>query len=193
MLNSNTTVLNFLKTRRSRPAKTLTLPVPSKDEVQDLLEIASRSPDHGALVPWRFIVIEGREVMDRLGVLAQERGEALGIEAEKIAKGRSQFDNGNLAVVIVEVRKPSPKFPAIEQTYAVGGVCLAFLNAALASGWGANWLSSWASHDREFCVRGLNLAENETIAGIIHIGTETTTPPERSRPDVASITSWVTE
>lgn len=191
MLTRNTTVLDFFKTRRSRPAKTLSLPVPTESEIKDILEMASRSPDHGALVPWRFIVIEGRDVMDRLATLAQERGEALGMDSERIAKGRGQFDKGNLAVVVVEVRKPSPKFPAIEQTYAVGGVCLALVNAALASGWGANWLTSWASHDREFCARGLNLAESETIAGIIHIGTETTTPPERSRPDVESITSWM--
>lgn len=66
------------------------------------------------------------------------------------------------------------------------------LNAALASGWGANWLSGWASHDPVFVQTHLGLADHETVAGLIHIGTETNTPPERPRPDVDAITTWVT-
>ena len=128
--------------------------------------------------------------MDRLAALARTRGAALGYDAEKTDKGAAQFVTGELAVVVIEVQKPSEKVPAIEQTYAVGGVCLALLNAALASGWGANWLSGWPSHDRAFVQDGFGLSDAERIAGIIHIGTEKTTPPERPRPDVAAITKW---
>ena len=91
---------------------------------------------------------------------------------------------------MVEVQKPSPKIPPLEQTYAVGGVCLSLVNAALASGWGANWLSGWVSHDRAFMTEAFDLAEHERIAGIIHIGTETSAPPERGRPDITAITTW---
>lgn len=190
MPDPNPAALEFLLTRRSRPAKTLRPPAPNRDELAQILKAGSRSPDHGKLEPWRFIVIEGA-AMDRLADLAEARGKALGKSEEDTIKGRNQFDQGNLAVVVVEVQKPSPKIPAIEQTYAAGGVCLALLNAALASGWGANWLSGWASHDRDFCVEGFGLAENERIAGIIHIGTESSAPPERDRPDVDAITQWV--
>jgi nitroreductase len=65
------------------------------------------------------------------------------------------------------------------------------LNAALAAGWGANWLSGWASHDPIFCREAFDLAENERIAGLIHIATEGSVPPERPRPDLAAITTWV--
>lgn len=129
--------------------------------------------------------------MSRLADLAEVRGAALDKSAEDIAKARTQFDMGHLAVVVVEVQKPSEKVPALEQTYAVGGVCLALLNAALASGWGANWLSGWPSHDRGFCEHGLGLTAQERVAGIIHIGTETSAPPERPRPDLDGITSWI--
>jgi nitroreductase len=81
--------------------------------------------------------------------------------------------------------------PQIEQTYSAGAVCLALVNGALAAGWGANWLSGWASHDRDFVQTGLGLAAHETVAGIIHLGTQTSTPPERPRPDVDVITTWV--
>ncbi|MEP5154140.1 nitroreductase family protein, partial [Planktotalea sp.] len=147
------------------------------------------TPDHGKLEPWRFIVIEGA-AMDRLAELAKKRGEALGYDDEKQTKGAAQFATGNLAIVVVEVQKPSEKVPALEQTYAVGGVCLALLNAALASGWGANWLSGWPSHDREFIETGFGLEQHERVAGIIHIGTEKMAPPERPRPDLDAITTW---
>ena len=124
---------------------------------------------------------------------AQRRGEAMGLDSDQIDKGRCQFDQGHLAVAVVEVQKPSEKIPALEQTYSAGCVCLALLNAALASGWGANWLSGWPSHDRGFMQDALGLADHDRIAGFVHIGTETSTPPERPRPDLDSITSWVCE
>ena len=89
------------------------------------------------------------------------------------------------------MHKTSDKIPALEQTYSAGAVCLALLNAALAAGWGANWLSGWPSHDRGFMVEGLALQDHERIAGLIHIGTETAAPPERPRPDLESITTWL--
>lgn len=192
MPDLNTQALDFLQTRRSRPAKTLGLPVPDRDALMPLLTAAARTPDHGKLEPWRFIVIQG-PAMARLADVAQHRGEALALDAEAITKGRSQFDQGNLAVVVVEVQKPSPKIPALEQTYSAGAVCLALLNAALASGWGANWLSGWPSHDRGFMTDAVGLEGHERIAGIIHIGTETAKPPERPRPDIQGMTTWLSD
>ncbi|MEP2641321.1 nitroreductase [Roseobacter sp.] len=190
MPTPNPAAFDFLSTRRSRPAKTLSTPVPTADQLRPLLTAAARTPDHGKLEPWRFIVIE-KPAMPRLADHAQARGEALGLDAEHIAKGRGQFDQGHLAVAVIEVQKPSPKIPALEQTYAAGCVCLALLNAALAAGWGANWLSGWPSHDRNFMQDALGLADHERIAGFIHIGTETSAPPDRPRPDLDSITTWL--
>lgn len=188
----NSEALNFLQTRRSRPAKTLTLPVPDRDALQPLLIAAARTPDHGKLEPWRFIVIE-KPAMSRLADIAESRGTALGLEPEQVAKGRGQFDQGNLAVVVIEVQKPSAKVPVLEQTYSAGAVCLALVNAALAAGWGANWLSGWPSHDRGFMSEAFDLADLERIAGLIHIGTETSVPPDRPRPDIDQITTWMSK
>ena len=192
MPDPNPDALKFLQSRRSRPAKTLGLPVPSRDELIPLLTIAARTPDHGKLEPWRFIVIEPKD-MASLADMAEACGTTLDLDAEQITKGRSQFDQGHLAVVVVEVQKSAAKVPAIEQTYSAGAVCLSLLNAALASGWGANWLSGWPSHDRSFVQDAFGLAQHERVAGIIHIGTETSHPPERPRPDIESITSWVSQ
>ena len=188
----NQAVLDFLLSRRSRPAKTLTTPVPSREELGPILQAAARSPDHGKLEPWRFIVLE-RAALKRLAELVEARGKSLGRDEANVSKARVQYESAHLAVAVIEVQKPSEKIPPIEQTYAVGGVCLALLNAALASGWGANWLSGWPSHDRGFLEAGLGLDNDERVAGFIHIGTETSQPPERPRPDMDAITTWVSE
>lgn len=190
MPDPNPAAMEFLLSRRSRPAKTLQGPVPSRDELEPILTAAARTPDHGKLEPWRFIVVQGA-AMDRLADLARARGAELGYDEEKTTKGAAQFVTGELTVVVVEVQKPSEKVPAIEQTYSAGAVCLALLNAALASGWGANWLSGWPSHDRGFVEAGFGLAAHESVAGIVHIGTEKMAPPERPRPDLSAITSWL--
>lgn len=188
----NPAALEFLQIRRSRPAKTLIAPAPSREELMPLLTAAARSPDHGKLEPWRFVVLE-KTAMPRLAELTGECGLRLGKSPEDITKARSQFEMGHLAVAVIEVQKPSEKIPAIEQTYSAGAVCLALLNAALAAGWGANWLSGWQTHDRDFCRDALGLSENERVAGLIHIATEGVAPPERPRPDVAALTEWVVE
>ncbi len=192
MPTPNTAAMQFLLNRRSRPAKTLVAPVPTRDQLIPILTAAARSPDHGKLEPWRFIVLEGA-ALRRLGRVAGARGQSLGHDEADIIKGRQQFDDGQLAVAVIEVQKPSHKIPPIEQTYSAGAVCLALLNAALAAGWGANWLSGWPSHDRGFVETALGLDAHERVAGFIHIGTETATPPERPRPDLTQIIEWVSE
>lgn len=190
MPTPNPAALDFLLTRRSRPAKTLTTPVPDRDALRPLLEAALRSPDHGKLEPWRLVVLE-EAALRRLGQAAGARATALGLDEVQTAKGRDQFDNGHLAVAVIESPVIAAKVPTIEQTYSAGAVCLALLNAALAAGWGANWLSGWPAHDPVFLQQSLGLAPHERLAGLIHIGTETATPPERPRPNFEDKVTWV--
>ncbi len=190
MPTPNTAAIEFLRTRRSRPAKTLGLPVPDRAATEALLEMAARTPDHGKLEPWRFVVFE-RAACVRLADAVVAHGNQIGMDDDKIQKMSAQFGMAYLVVAVVSSVKPSEKVPQIEQTLSAGAVCLSLLNAALASGWGANWLSGWASHDPEFITQYLGLRPGETVAGLIHLGTEQTTPPERPRPDLSAITTWV--
>lgn len=192
MPKPNPAAMEFLLSRRSRPAKTLTFPVPTKQDLQPILTAAARTPDHGKLEPWRFIVLTDA-ALPRLADLTDQRGLALGIDPEKRAKATAQFATAGLVVAVVSAPKPSEKIPHLEQVYCAGAVCLALVNAALASGWGANWLTGWMAFDPEFLTTGLGLEAGETVAGFIHIGTETSAPPERPRPDLMAITTWVAE
>ncbi|PKP83838.1 MAG: nitroreductase [Alphaproteobacteria bacterium HGW-Alphaproteobacteria-2] len=157
-----------------------------------ILTAAARSPDHGKLEPWRFVVLE-RGALLRLAALIESRGLVLGKTPEEVAKMRAQFADAHLAVTVVFSPKPSEKIPEVEQLLSAGAVCLALLNAALAAGWGANWLTGWAAHDRGFAEAGLGLAPHERVAGLIHIGAETAAPPDRPRPDLAALATWISE
>jgi nitroreductase len=190
MAQTDQTASDFLQSRRSVPAKMLGLPVPDRAALMPLLVAALRVPDHGKLEPWRLLVLE-RGAMTRLADLAVARAAVLGLDAERTAKGAAQFETGNLAVVVISSPKPSDKIPLSEQVYSAGAVCLSLVNAALAAGWGANWLSGWPSHDPAFVGEGLGLTDGETVAGIVHIGTAQNTPPDRPRPDVAALVEWV--
>ncbi|MET4101031.1 nitroreductase [Roseovarius sp. MBR-78] len=182
--------LAFLQTRRSRPAKTLGLPVPDRAALRPLLEIALRCPDHSKLEPWRLVVLE-RAALLRLAALVEGCGARLDkIEAE-IAKQRAQFAEAHLAVAVIASPRPSDKVPAVEQADSAACVAYGLLMAALAAGWGANWLTGWAAHDAGFAQQALGIADHERIVGFVHIGAQTATPPERPRPDTDERTTWM--
>jgi len=185
-IRPNPDALKLLLTRRSRPARTLTLPVPTGAQVQTILTAASRVPDHGKLEPWRFIVLN-RAALTRLAGIARTRGTALGLPPEAVEKGVSQFADAHLAIAVVAVPRPTVKIPEREQILSAGAVCQTALLAAQALGFGANWLTGWAVEDAAFRAEALGLAAGEWVAGLIHLGTEGAVPPERPRPDLAAI------
>ena len=109
----NPAALDFLLTRRSRPAKTLTTPVPDRAALTPLLTAAARTPDHGKLEPWRFLVLS-KPALARLAGMVPARGAALGIDPDKITKAQDQFGNADLAVAVICSPKHSDKIPQIE-------------------------------------------------------------------------------
>lgn len=189
---TRTAALDFLLTRRSRPAKLLRAPVPDRAGLQELLTAASRVPDHGKLSPWRFVVLE-KPALERLSGAAADYAATTGLPEDKAAKGISQFAQSPLCVAVICSPVAHEKIPQIEQVLAVGGVCLSLVNAALASGWGASWLTGWVALDAGFATTAFDLKEGEFVAGLVHIGSYGAEVPDRPRPDVAALTTWVAQ
>ncbi len=181
----------FLSARRSHPAKLFRAPVPTRAELMAILTTATRVPDHGKLEPWRLIVVE-KPGMAKLADLAEARARETGGDAEMIGKGRGQYDQGLLAVVVISSPKPTPKIPLTEQRASAAALCMNLVNAAEASGWGACWLSGWPSHDPVFSARAFGCQGDEIVMGVVHIATP---PPEeapdRPRPDLSRIVSFL--
>lgn len=177
-------VLKFLATRRSSSAVTLEAPAPAGDELDILLRLATRVPDHGKLAPWRFIILDGEDkarFAAALDALAQSRGDHTA--AAKLAKLRIP----PLAVAVISAPRPGP-IPEWEQVLSAGAVCTTLLYATLAMGYGANWITDWYAYDAA-AWKLLGLADNERVTGFVHLGTSADAPLERVRPDVAALTS----
>lgn len=189
MENRNDAALDFLATRRSHPPKLLQGPAPSREELLELLTLAARAPDHGKLEPWRFVVLS-REVLDRLQPILRQEVLEDGQDEAAADKAASAFAS---PVIIAVISSPveSVKIPHWEQVLSAGAVSLGLVNAALASGWGAAWLTGFAAVNEDFARRYLGLMDGEKVAGLVHIGTRGQTPPERPRPDIAAKTSWL--
>ncbi len=191
-LSPNLAALDFLMTRRSRPPRMLGSRAPDTETLQTLLRAAARVPDHGKLEPWRFIVLHA-PACQRLARLTETRGTELALDADRLQKAIAGFAEAPLIVAVVASPKHHPVVPEIEQYASAAAVCLSLVNASLAAGWGAVWLTGWRATDRPFLTRGLELFPHETVAGYIHIADEARIPPDRPRPDVGAITTWVTE
>jgi len=189
-LRARPEVLDFLLTRRSRPARTLGDEGPGREELATLLTAAARCPDHGKLEPWRFVVIAG-DARARVAQAARARAGALGLDAATVDKTAAAFTQGAVIVAVLAAPKPSDKIPDWEQAMSAGAVCLSLLNAALAAGWGANWLTGPLARDAGFLADVLGARGGETAAGFIHIGRETVVPGDRPRPDVGALTTWL--
>jgi nitroreductase len=172
-------VLRFLALRRSTPAVTLAEPAPNASQLADLLRIAARAPDHGKLAPWRFVVLEGADkaaFAARLDTLAQSRGDAT--LAAKLAKLKIP----PMAVAVISSPRPGA-IPEWEQILSAGVACTNLLYAALAMGFGANWITDWYSYDAD-ATAVLGVREGERVAGFVLIGTAREAPLERERPDL---------
>ncbi|WP_112320434.1 nitroreductase family protein [Oceanibium sediminis] len=192
MPTPNPDALDFLLTRRSRPAKTLVAPAPDRAALAPILTAGLRVPDHGKLEPWRLVVLEGA-ALTRLAEVATRRAQKVGMDPDKAAKAAQMFSGAPLIVAVISAPVESEKVPEIEQLYSAGAVCLSLVNAALAAGWGANWLTGWTATDPAFLGEALNLRAPAEVAGYIVIGTETTAPPDRPRPEVEAKVTWVDE
>lgn len=179
--------LHALDARRSVPAKQLGEPGPDAATLMRMLTSAVRVPDHGKLVPYRFLRLAG-DARHSLGAFLAERALQRDpqVSPAQLDKDRQRFSHAPLIITVIASPRPNPKVPEAEQLMTAGCVCFALLQAAQALGFGAQWLTAWMAFDPAVHAH-LGLAEGEQIAGFIHIGTPKTEVPERERPDPAAL------
>ena len=181
-------VREFLASRRSAPKQMLRAPGPSGAELDDLLYVAARVPDHRKLGPWRFIVFEDA-ARAAFGEKIVEIYKAQNPDAteKQIEDERSRFLRAPTVITIVSSPVDDGRTPIWEQELSAGALCYNLLLAANASGWAGCWLSEWLAFD-EHIAKEMGLGDGERIAGIIYLGTTEVDPPERPRPDVTERT-----
>lgn len=188
MPTPNHDALAFLSARRSHPPKLLKGDPPSRDDLLALLQTAARVPDHGKLEPWRFIVLE-RETLDRLAPEIAAYVASTGGDDAAQGKARSAFASP-LIVAVVSSPVESAKIPEWEQFLSAGNVALSLVNAALASGYGAAWLTGPGAQP-EFAQKHLGVKPAERVVALVHIGQNDSAPPDRPRPNIDEKTSFL--
>lgn len=188
----NDAMLAMLATRRSVKPDRLQTPAPAGEELDRILTIAARVPDHKKLVPWRFIVFEG-EARKAAGELFAAACQAEEKEPSPIRLDteRARFLRAPLVVGVISRVTKRPGAPEWEQILSAGAAAFNLCLAANALGYGTSWVTEWVAYSPTVRV-GLGLAENERIAAFVHIGTPMEKPEERDRPKLTDIvTRWM--
>jgi len=188
MFNDLTTPRSLLATRRSGKPRDLVSPGPDADQLAEILQIAARTPDHGKLAPWRFVIVpdDRRDLLAETIVKAyrEERPNAARLEIESLEQFAHQAPT---LVVVLFSPKTHSHIPLWEQELSAGAVCMNLLHAVHASGFAGGWLTGWPSFSD--AVRNAFGAAPERIAGFMFIGTPSRPLDERPRPDMGAIVS----
>jgi nitroreductase len=175
-------VLARLANRRSASAQLLAAPGPSEAEIEQILSLGARTPDHGKLFPWRFVVLGPQsraDLSEALAVLAETQG-----RIDKDLAVLAKLANPPLTIMVVSTPIQGHKVPVWEQQLSAGAVCMNLEHAADALGYSASWITDWYAYDPA-AVALFGVQDGETIAGFIHLGTLTEPPLERPRPHMA--------
>ena len=191
MLNDRSSTISLLETRRSGKPRELAGPGPSPAELERILGVAARTPDHGKLFPWRFVTV-GADQRDRLAALLRaalsehdpEAGAARHEKEEEFAHYAGQL------VVLVSAPVHGHKIPLWEQELSCGAAAMNLLLAAHALGYVGGWVTGWRAYDER--VRAAFCGPGERIAGFIFIGTPASELEERARAPLATVVRpWV--
>lgn len=181
----------FLAQRRSVSKRALSGPGPNPDQLNEILYVAARVPDHRRLAPWRFLVFEGteREAFNTAAVDIQRRENPNATDT-MLADTATYFTRAPVVIAVISSPDTAHKTPVWEQELSAGATCFNLLLAANAAGWAGCWLTEWIAFS-DGIKSLLSLAKDERIAGFIYLGTATEDPQERLRPDVSTkITRW---
>lgn len=181
--------LSLLLQRHSTPSRQLGAPAPDDATVRALLEAAIRVPDHGKLVPFRLIRMDGSAKLrfgERVAAIAlRKRPDESEAQREK---ERLRYTFAPLVLVVVAQLHGDSKVPPVEQQLSAGCVAYNLLLGAHALGFGAQWLTGWAAYDADVAAL-LHLETHEQVIGFIHLGTPQIAVPDRDRPALPDLLS----
>jgi nitroreductase len=179
--------LDLLKTRRSVKPIDLGGPAPSAAELETLLTVAARVPDHGKLVPWRFLVFEGdARLKAGLAIASAFQSDRPDATADQVEFERRRLARAPLVVAVVSRAAPHVKIPEWEQVLSAGAAAMNLVHAVYALGFAASWITEWYAYDRRV-LDALGLAPHERIVGFVHIGRPARGNEERDRPTLSEI------
>lgn len=188
MFNDLSSLPAYLASRRSGKPRDMIEPGPDTAQLDAMLHLAMRTPDHGKLFPWRFVKITDRAAFAALLEKAFIAANPAARPAQIDAATAPAFMAPSL-IILLHAPQPSPKIPLWEQQLSAGAIAMNLLHAAHAHGFVASWITGWASYDPAVCAAFCE--GDERIAGLFYIGTAGQPLEERPRPTPENIVrSW---
>lgn len=186
---ANAALRDYLLTRRSVGIAFLKEPGPDASELEQILTIGTRVPDHGKITPWRLVVIEEDDRARAGAALADIAARNTpGLDEASLQIERQRFLPAPLTIGVISSPQQHPKVPEFEQLLSAGNVAFNLVHAAHALGFAASWVTRWYAFDAEAAAM-LGARAGERFVGFIHIGTPTTTIEDRPRPVLDDIVS----
>lgn len=168
--------------RRHVGLRRLLAPGPDEAALERIFAAAAQAPDHGVLLPWRFILIPDERRSD-LGdsfveALAQRDPRA---DAAACAAAHEKAFHAPCLVAAVLVDDPGTQIPAAEKLVSLGCAIQNMLLAAQGLGF-ASGLASGLAMESPAMRRLLRLAPQEAAVCFIGIGTGSASRAPRERP-----------
>lgn len=184
-------ILDALIQRSSTPPRLMGNEAPTRAEIDEMLTAAVSAPDHGAVRPWRFHIIEG-DARVKLGELfaASLLDREPFAPTAAIEKEKSRPLRAPLIIAVCAKVDPSraPKVPVVEQIVAAAGAMEHLVIASQAMGYGAIVLTGRNAHAGK--VRAaFGLDSEDELLGFVYIGKSDEPAPVKPRPDAADFTS----
>jgi nitroreductase len=149
-------------------------PLP-REEIDELLELASWAPNHNLTVPWRFRVV-GPATLARLKEVAGPEGAA-------------KLDRAPTLIVVSCVLSGDP-VEEEEDLHATAVASYIVLLAAHARGLAGYWRTPGLLRTPEGCA-AVGLGEEERFVGLLHLGHPRQEKPAPERPGADQTTTYL--
>lgn len=181
-------VFNAINNRRSANTAQMTGPGPTEEAMLKIVEAAAAAPDHGRVVPFRFVEILPA-ARTRLADASEQAFAALNPHASAgdRERARKKMLGGPAALALVGHLQPShPKIILSDQWLAIGCALQNIVLAAEALGFGVAMKS--ASHfNHSVMSTALALEPGEELLCIVAIGAASEKPPARIKPVISDV------
>jgi len=184
---------NFYLTRRSVTAKNMDSKLINKEDLEIILSAGVRVPDHGALSPWRIIVMQGESLkeIDKKIIYSEYKKNNPKKKEEEINIQSFRLQRASAVIAVISSPINHSTIPKWEMQLSAGAVCMNILSSAQSMGYAAQWLTEWYAYNDKMLVHLGGELGKDKIAGFIYIGYKKEEPLERKRPEISKIVKYL--
>ena len=184
---------NFYLTRRSVTAKNMDSKPINKEDLETILSAGIRVPDHGALSPWRIIVMQGETLkeIDKKIISSEYKKNNPNKKEEEINMESFRLQRASVVIAVISTPINHRTIPKWEMHLSAGAVCMNILSSAQSMGFAAQWLTEWYAYNAKMLTHLGGELGKDKVAGFIYIGYKKEEPRERKRPEISKIIKYL--